>query len=154
MNKRELREYKRLRAIGWHAEHALSHARTLVEFDKARNEFPGEDDIGAVRLRVESDDHMSFDDLTGDTYNASANPDIQKSRMDREREAERERIERDGVFGIIGEYWNGAEWVDVDAVWGFVGEDWKDSGYDSDIMRATLDAARTFVDSQLLVGAV
>ena len=94
-----------------------------------------------VRLSIVPDDSgMSFEDLTGDTFNAEAHPDIPQERMDRERKEEMDRINREGVYGVVGEYWNGEEWEHVDSCWGFVGDDWKESGYDVDIMSATIKA--------------
>ena len=77
------------------------------------------------------------------------NDDIPASRLERERQVEIERVNRDGVWGVIGEYWNGREWVHVDSCWGFIGDDWRESGYDADIMRSTLDAANAYLTSVL-----
>ena len=66
----------------------------------------------------------------------------------------REHAERDGCWGIVGQYRSieggfGASgsgvrqwtsWVDTDAVFGFVGDDWRNSGYDLDIMESAMDA--------------
>jgi hypothetical protein len=51
-------------------------------------------------------------------------------------------VDRDGVWGIVGEYFDGERWQHADSCFGFVGDDWKNSGYDTDIMRATLDEAK------------
>ena len=51
-------------------------------------------------------------------------------------------MNRQGVWGIVGEYFDGEVWQHADSCFGFVGDDWKNSGYDTDIMQATLDAAR------------
>jgi len=55
-----------------------------------------------------------------------------------------DRCNRDGAWGIVGQYrlTDESEWITVDSCWGFVGDDWENSGYDIDIMQATLDALR------------
>ena len=50
-------------------------------------------------------------------------------------------VNREGVWGIVGEYFDGERWRHADSCFGFVGDDWKNSGYDTDIMRATVDAS-------------
>lgn len=112
--------------------HALRTARTKLDWEaaggdvvdewEARNDYPR----GRVRLLLRADDDPSSA-LDGDF-------------TERQLKELRERANRDGVCGICGQYWDGADWVDVDSVWGFIGNDWHNSGYDVDIMRATLDA--------------
>ena len=97
---------------------------------------------GNVRLRVVPDEICSLEDLEGDCFNPKANPDIPASRLKRDREEFIAKVNREGVWGIIGEYFDGEVWQHADSCFGFVGDDWKHSGYDTDIMRATLDAAR------------
>jgi hypothetical protein len=100
-------------------------------------------ELGSVRLRVVPDDSVDLDDLFGDTFNHAVNDDIRPEVLDKQRREEVDRVERDGVWGVIGEYWNGEEWERVDSCFGFVGDDWRDSGYDIDIMRATLDKMKS-----------
>ena len=53
---------------------------------------------------------------------------------------EAQRIERDGVTGIIAQVRTAlGKWIEVDSCWGFVDDDWRDSGYDLDAMEAALD---------------
>lgn len=107
------------------------------------------EESGLVRLRVEPDDVCDLDNLLGDCFDPTANPDIKPERLEREKQHEIDRIDRDGVWGVIGEYKSsvcptcgrGGEWEQADSCWGFVGEDWKDSGYDLDIMAETLSKA-------------
>jgi hypothetical protein len=71
------------------ARTALHNVKTREAWRKAEWDEHSEPEIGEVRLRIEPDDSgMSFEDLTGDTYNPKVNPDIPKARMDRERQAE------------------------------------------------------------------
>lgn len=146
-------EYRKLRAKGWRAREAVHAARTVLAWDDTggfvfdgddcnAGNAPGESVYcpGSVRLRVAWDDSCTLEDLKGDMFNRDVNPEIQESQMAREESEFEERVERDGVTGIIGEYWNGETWEHADSCWGFVGGDWQDSGYDTDIMRATLDA--------------
>src|ERR1700693_6591303 len=81
----------------------------------------------------------SLEDLEGDGFNPKANPDISASKLQRDREVFIAKVNREGVWGVIGEYFDGEQWRHADSCFGFVGDDWKDSGYDTDIMRATLD---------------
>lgn len=107
---------------------------------RIRNEWQTLEDE-KVRLVVESDDSgLTFDDITGDTFNPDVNPDVPAHIMERQRQEEIDRINRDGITCVIGQYYNGESWVTVDSVGGFVGDDWKDSGYDLDIMESTLEA--------------
>jgi len=129
-------EYKRLRRLGYRASNAYDMAKTNVAFDNL--EF---DEV--VRIRVEPDEFFDLDNLLGDTYDPSVNTDIPPERLERERKAEINRINRDGVWGIVGEYFNGETWEVADSVWGFVGDDWQDSGYDVDIKQSTINAYRS-----------
>ena len=70
------------------------------------------------------------------------NPEIPESRLERERKEFLDKVNRDGVWGIIGEFFDGETWQHADSCFGFVGDDWKGRGYDVDIMRETLDSAR------------
>lgn len=126
--------YRKARARGWQAVWAIQHARTQIEWEKAEAE-------GLVRLRVKPDDCCNLDDLLGDVYNPDVNTDIHPARLERERKQEIQRINDYGVWGIVGEYKCECcgQWTQADSVWGFVGDDWTDSGYDSDVMQATLD---------------
>jgi len=78
-------------------------------------------------------DEVEYDDSYIDTWDETPE---HKAQAKRELWA---RIEREGVWGLVGEVKCQAcgAWEIVHAVGGFVGDDWKDSGYDSD----TRDAA-------------
>lgn len=146
MNKRILKEYRRRRSesvriatlyrltYGTHsAQNALREARIVDEWEQHEN-------AGHVRLRIVEDEYADIGNLEGDTFNPKANPDISPAKLERERAAFIERINRDGVVGVIGEYFDGEDWQQADSCWGFVGDDWKESGYDIDIMSQTLEA--------------
>jgi hypothetical protein len=135
------REYARERATGTLAKNALHNVRIRAAWRKAEWDEHSEPEIGDVRLRIVADDSADLDDLFGDTFNPKVNSDIPLARLERERQAEVDRVNRDGVWGVIGEYYDGEEWQHADSCFGFIGEDWKDSGYDVDIMSQTLDAA-------------
>ena len=77
-------------------------------------------------------------------YDLDTNAYARESDLNREID----RIEREGVWGIIGEYWDGAEWQIADSCWGFVGDDLELNGYDDDIRRATLDAYKKCLAAQ------
>jgi hypothetical protein len=126
-----LRLYQRAR--GFPASWALSNVRTRLEWEKHEvAEYSSGEPIdpkrGNVRLRMVPDETCSLEDLEGDCFNPQANPDIPASQLQRDREEFIAKVNREGVWGIMGEY--------------FDGDDWKNSGYDTDIMRATLNVAR------------
>jgi hypothetical protein len=103
-------------------------ASDVLRAVKIRAEWSEAESQDLVRLRVEPDQDLDLSYLDQDCY------------TDRYRAEVREHAERDGGTGIIGEYYDGETWQSTDSVWGFIGDDWKGSGYDIDIMRATLDA--------------
>ena len=117
-----------------HAKRALSEARTTVRF----HELEASD---RVRLRVVADECTTFDELCGDTFDPRANPDISPKRLEREKDEFLEQVNREGVIGLIGEYFDGEEWQQADSCFGFVGDGWKESGYDIDIMASAIEAA-------------
>lgn len=135
------RAYARERAEGVRASIAFHNVRTRDAWRKAEWDEHSDPEIGDVRLRVVPDDCVDLDNLFGDTFNPKVNSDIPLARLERERQAEVDRVNRDGVWGVIGEYFDGEDWQHADSCFGFIGEDWKDSGYDVDIMNATMDAA-------------
>jgi hypothetical protein len=142
--------YMAERRKGNRASYALRSARVHIAWDKANGHstYDGEripcydPRFRDVRLRIVADESADLDSLFGDTYSQTANSDIPLSRLERERKAEIDRVNRDGVCGVIGEYFDGETWQHADSCFGFIGDDWKDSGYDVDIMSQTLDAAR------------
>jgi len=115
--------YKRLRSKGWRAAAAMHNARTLAAWNAAGgyvkdgNHSPDPDDA-PIRLRIEPDMDAQWDA-----------DDKEFAR----------RADREGVWGIIGEYWNGEQWVHADSCWGFLGDDLQDNGYDTDIMASTVE---------------
>lgn len=100
-----------------------------------------------VRLRIVPDD-ADFNNLCGDTFDLKYNPNIRPAKLARELAEFREKVERDGVWGVIGEFRTSAKepWQHADSCWEFVGDDWKDSGYDVDIKEETLRQLRVAQD--------
>lgn len=147
-NRELIRRYLRERALGAQARWALLNARTRLEWDAKGGDIIEEHEHsrdakrGDVRLRIVADDVSSCDDLFGDLFDPKVNSDIPRERLERERQAEIDRVNRDGVWGVVGEYFDGEDWQHADSCYGFIGEDWKDSGYDTDIMRSTLKQAK------------
>jgi hypothetical protein len=130
------RSYRATAVTAFHA------AKTKLAFHDVECGEHDEPELGSVRLRIVPDECVSFDDLEGDTFNPKVNKDVPHARLEREQKEFREKVNREGVWGVIGEYWDGEDWQHVDSCFGFVGDDWKESGYDIDIMRATLDAMK------------
>jgi hypothetical protein len=147
-SKKELiRFYQRERARGFEATWALSNARTRMEWEKHEvpeysNGEPIDPKRGNVRLRVVPDETFSLVDLEGDCFNPKTNPDISPAKLERDRQEFITKVNREGVWGIIGEFFDGEAWQHADSCFGFVGDDWNYSGYDTDVMRAALIAAR------------
>jgi len=115
------REYKRLRQLGWPARDAWRSAKVAERFAQL-------EDAGLVRLRTDVDlDPATVLDFDG---------------TPRERQAVAKRADAVGVWGLVAEARcpHCESWHVVDSCWGFVGEDYLDSGYDSDLMRAAIDA--------------
>lgn len=123
-------DYRAARSQGWRASDALRRARIQAEW-REREADEWAPDLGAVRLHLEADDDWSAA-LDGDFG-------------EREREALAERARRDGVWGLIGQFWNGEAWETADSVWGFIGDDWRGSGYDADVQFETLAASAAFL---------
>lgn len=118
MDQKTRRDYARLRAMHWAAREALRAAKIRTRFEALEHE-------GRVRLDVLEDDEP-----------------YQHGDLEDEKETN-ERIARLGLYGIqvsVGCECCGS-WNAVDACWGFIGEDWRDSGYDTDLMDAAIDAA-------------
>jgi hypothetical protein len=143
MNATILRNYKRERSKGILAKHALQNAKTRAEWYEKECGEHDDPEMGSVRLRIVPDECADLADLDGDTFNPKVNPEIPRARLEREQKEYHDKIDRDGVWGVIGEYYDGETWQHADSCFGFVGEDWKDSGYDVDIMQTTLDAANS-----------
>ncbi len=134
--------YKAMRDKGLPANQAIVQARYEVKNDELRAEFSALEAQGHVRFRTETDDCYNLDDLMGDCFNPDANPSVPASQLKREENEFVDRVEREGVYGIITEYYDGEEWMHADSVWGFVGDDWKLSGYDADLMGSAIDNYR------------
>lgn len=130
-HKKELvRLYRREREQGFQARWALANARNRLEWDKHEvaeysNGEPIDPKRGNVRLRIVPDDSCSLEDLEGDCFNPEANPDIPASRLQRDRKEFIAKVNREGAWGIVGEFFDGEHWQHADSCFGFVGEDWK-----------------------------
>jgi hypothetical protein len=118
--------------------------RSIRRSIATREIFDKLESLGLVRMEVKPDDTADIDDLKGDVYNAAVNTDIPAAKLAAEEKQFEERVNQDGVWGIIGEYRLSADhiWHNADSVWGFVGDDYKDTGYDTDVMAATISALR------------
>jgi len=132
----------------YHTQTPANRALESAIYNEKVNRLWSEHEGESVRLLLLPDDTRSIEDLEGDTYNPDANPDIPAATLARERKEFIERINNDGVWGIVGEYRCNTcrQWTTADSVWGFVGDDWQGSGYDLDIKAATLQAAGLWED--------
>lgn len=130
IKERVRRAYVKLRALGNKAETALDAARVEVSWNRREaGEHDEADAIHCVRVRMVPDDSADLSYLEQDCFE-----DV--------RAAEYDRANRDGVWGVITEYFDEVthRWREADSCWGFVGDDWNGSGYDTDMKRAALRA--------------
>ena len=96
---------------------------------------------GLVRIVEHPDEFCSdIDDLLGDSFTPRHNPDIKPEILERERQEQIARVERDGIWGYVAEFWDGSAWEHADSIWGFISDDFASSGYEPDLMQSALDA--------------
>lgn len=129
------RLYFRERAKGHEARSAYRNAIVRAKWDAL-------EDLGLVRLSFPYDDHADLSFLDQGHYQDSREGRALAKML-------RERAERDGCYGIVGEYRldpESGEWEQGDSVWGFIGDadisEEFGSGlncYGPDIMDRTLD---------------
>lgn len=120
-------EYMRLRRKGWTASAALRAARVEDTWTDLVNE-------GVVRIENPFDSEP-YDDSYIDTWD-----DLSPAKRERAKKELHDTIERWGVYGIQGAFFDGESWVETDTVWGILGNDLDDTGYDVDIKEATITA--------------
>lgn len=129
------------------AQGCLNCARIEMEWDTRNGQTVDEFDrgldalIGDVRLRIVADCDVDVDNLFGDTYNPKVNDDIPASRLERERKEEIARVDRDGVWGVQAQYFDGKRWETSDSCYGFIGDDWKGANFEVDAMKSAMNAA-------------
>lgn len=133
-------EYMRLRHKGWTASAALRAARIHDAWTDLENE-------GVVRIEHPIDCEP-YDDTYVDTWD-----DLSPAKRERYKKELHDTIERWGVYGIVGEFFDGKDWHEVDSVWSILGNDLTDNGYDVDIKSATIDAYLAHRDAVATVQA-
>lgn len=133
----ELRKEHRLLSY-YTASRAFDAAKRIVIDNKTRIMFYNNDN---VRMRIVADTYAELDNLLGDCFDPNVNSDVNPNTLKQQRIEEIDRINSDGVWGIVGEYMcpHCDTWIHADSVWGFVGEDYEGSGYDTDVMSVTLE---------------
>ena len=96
--------YRQARGLGAPALPAWRNAKRKAQILTAWQEAEG---AGLVRLRIAPDDCAAWEDLAGDSYDVELHKNTVpggERTIKAQEKAERERIDRDGVCGIIGEY--------------------------------------------------
>lgn len=78
------------------------------------------------------DEHVSLEDLEGDTYKPELHTHLTAQQLKSEQRAFRNRIRDEGVFGIGIAVEGKPKYESF--VWGFVGEDAIGSGYDTTLL--------------------
>ena len=143
-----LKEYKKLRILHQHIGNNGEpytfrvSASTALDIARRKIEITSEWDTlnpMYVRLRWEPDDCWTIDDLAGDCYDPKVNSDIRPSILERQYKEFVELVDRESVWGMIGEYYDGEQWREADSIWGIIGQD-NSTGYELDIMAATIEA--------------
>lgn len=88
----------------------------------------------------------SLENLKGDCFNPSVNPDQDPETLKNEEVQFESLVKREGVFGYVLERWNpepGTGWEHLDSCWGFIGSYNPDSTnqdhYVVDEMKATIE---------------
>lgn len=152
-------ERKAYQGMGSRGEMFESRQRADTALTTARIKHSWEilESLGLVRLVWQHDECVDFDDLCGDVYSPEHNQEIAPERLARERRDFAELCSREGVWLLVGQYrgdvqeWKealdtgyttyGSEvWETGDCIGGLVGQG--ESGYEADIMQATIDALR------------
>lgn len=121
--------------IAWDAR----DGQTVDEFERGTDA-----QLGDVRLRIVADTDVDVADLFGDCFNPDVNTDIPRSKLEREEKAELERANRDGVWGVQAQWFDGQRWETTDSCYGFIGEDWK-GDYEIEAMESAMEAADKWV---------
>lgn len=110
------------------------------------------EEAGLVKLEVKPDDDVDLESLEGDMFDVEMHEDTvpggartilaQQKRF-------RERVERDGVWGVVGSYraQPSGKWIHADSCWGMEGyESYEDSEIADDVKWATLKALVELAD--------
>jgi hypothetical protein len=120
------------------ANNALKTAIYQEKVNRLWDEY--EDD--RVRLLIQPDNDADLEFLEGDCFNPEVNK-INPETLKRQEKEFIDKINRDGVWGIVSEVkcLCCGEWTQADSCWGFVGDDWKESGCDLDVKAAALEKA-------------
>lgn len=149
MNTALVEAYKVERKRGGRAQYAIRNARVRLAWQalggyeeyEHESKWYREDETGKqVRIMIRDDYDwepvMDFDCKNTKPYQC----DWRNRKPCAIHKREAERANREGVYGIEGQYRHPVtgEWIDADSVWGFIGDDWRGSGYDIDIMAETM----------------
>lgn len=113
-----------------------------LKLAKLHDAFTTLERAGLVELEWVPDEFCSIQELKGDGYNKDVNSDIRPSILKRQEKAFEEQVEREGVWGLVGKFWNpvSQKFERADSCFGFVGQDAHD--YEHDIKAATIDAVK------------
>lgn len=134
------RIYAQFRTAGYSPVDSWRYAGIVAEFRAHECGEHDEPEFGDMRIRLEPDGEPYDPGSTLEPFRGSDGR--WRSREELERELS-ELLERTGVWGTIGEVWDGSEWVDVDSCWGHAGynrpSDPVENEYVIEHMRACLE---------------
>ncbi len=80
---------------------------------------------GPYRIVEIADENTDIENLMGDSYNPTVNPDIDPEKLAEEKGHFIDLVNNEGVFGYVLEKWNpevNKGFEHVDSCWGFVGQ--------------------------------
>lgn len=106
---------------------------------KIKTEWELLEDAGKVKVEWLPDECSTIEDLEGDSFDPEVSG-LDPEETKRQRQGFIDQVERDGVWGIVGSYHDGENWINSDSVWGFVGT--TDTAYLSDVQAMTIDALK------------
>jgi hypothetical protein len=135
MNNLIIEQYRRSRALGVPAARALQAARWCAD---VRERWLAAEERGVVRFRVEPD-HDNGDVLDFDCGH------VERGLCERCERRFIDRVNSEGVYGIVAEVKLGHEWDRYTAaVWGFIGDDWEEGCEDLDVKGEALAVLESY----------
>ena len=121
------------------SHNALQWARYEIAAKETQTQFDDLESQGLVRIRHEPD-YVDFENMCGDMFDPDVNTDIKPEILEREKEEYCDKLNRDGVWFVISEYFDGKEWQHADSIGAIEGTDSDICGYTCDLQQAAIDA--------------
>lgn len=101
-----------------------------------------------VRIVAMPDMWNGWEDLEGDCYDPSVNPDIHPRILKRQQDEFREMVQSEGVWGYRAEFFDGEDWQETDSAYSFAGFNTFDgSGYDTELKQSAMNAYAKHIEN-------